>query len=258
MKLAFEKRCVTAPAVGDDDDDDDDAGGDGYVGDTLWFCEFSTTTNDDGHATPTLLDHGDAAEDHPDCTHSTPRYHEPRHHRRRVTALVSTFTLAVQDSDKDPDAFELELNHTHAGAISVLEPAANDTHEPDDPSMRQLPPSALTFTADWPQPSVSVDTDPIETPPTVSSVHNSVDGRTTPDTFDTEPTDTDQRLTVETTDTMLLLLVLFRPMLLLLVLFRPMLLLLVLFRTMLLLLTLNADAFTPTTTMPGTAVELSC
>ena len=146
-----------------------------------------------------------AATDEPDCTDSTPKYHAPRHHNRSVTGLVSTFTDAVHTSALD----KLKLNHTEAAAVSVLAFDENDTHEPAEPAApeRQLPDKELTFTDDSPQPNVSVDTWP-ETGDNVTSDHTNVDGRTTPDAFDTELTVTDQRLTVTTTPLLLLVLLL--------------------------------------------------
>jgi len=90
-----------------------------------------------------------------------------------VNGDVFKFTAATHKSLPAPT----ELNHIEAGALSVLEePDVTDTHEPD--AFVQLPASELTLLARQPQPSVSVDTAPVDT-----EVNASADGIIEPDVF---------------------------------------------------------------------------
>jgi hypothetical protein len=86
---------------------------------------------------------------------------------------VFRFTDAVHA----PLSLVAELNHTDAGALSVDdEPADTDAHAPD--AFVQKPASDATLLARPPQPSVMVDTAPLD-----ASVKDSADGITEPDTL---------------------------------------------------------------------------
>jgi len=90
-----------------------------------------------------------------------------------VNGDVFKFTDATHKSLPAPT----ELNHIDAGALNVLdEPDDTDTHAPD--AFVQLPASELTLLARPPQPSVSVDTTPVD-----ADVKASADGIKTPDAF---------------------------------------------------------------------------
>jgi hypothetical protein len=91
-----------------------------------------------------------------------------------VSGDVFKFTEATHKSLPAPT----ELNHIDAGALSVLDdPDETDTHEPD--AFVQLPASELTLLlAKPPQPSVSVDTAPVD-----ADVNASADGIIEPDAF---------------------------------------------------------------------------
>ena len=82
------------------------------------------------------------------------------------------FTAATHKSLPAPT----ELNHIDAGALSVLdEPDVTDTHPV---GLDQGPAKALTLLARPPQPSVSVDTAPVD-----AEVNASADGIIEPDVF---------------------------------------------------------------------------